>query len=87
MQTIIANMKKFTLTLFGFTIIGCSDTQTSKTENPNRVLSEKEGKAIEDALAEKGVLFDNLEAAEKYYFDIRDKDTVKINEFISKTKR
>ncbi len=79
-------MKKFTLTLFGFTIIGCSGTQTAKTENPNRILSETEGKAIEDALAEKGILFDNIEAAKKYYFDIRDKDTVKVNEFVSKNK-
>jgi hypothetical protein len=79
-------MKKFILIIFGFTVISCGNNQTSNSENPIKVLSEREGKGIEEALGENGKPFDNIETAEKYYFDIRDKDTIKINEFISKNK-
>lgn len=47
-------------------------------------LSQEEGQSIEDCLAQNGLPFDSLAAAELYYFPVRDKDLAEIEELIKK---
>ena len=75
-------MKKIICTILSLFFLSCSDKTEVKSEPPIKVLSEKENQSLVGGLAKNGLPFDNLESAEKYYFDLVKKDEIKINEFI-----
>jgi hypothetical protein len=43
-----------------------------------RKLSDEESRDLEDALSQNGLPFENMEEAEKYFFELRDKDLTEI---------
>ena len=59
-------------------LLGKSKNETPDDAGSLRKLSDDEARSLEDSLAENGLPFESKETAEKYFFEMRDKDLAEI---------